>query len=128
MFESIADRLWGPKITEYRATTSTVADIDIDHFRGDKHEVVVTLHKHVKRRLKGPKRARKPHLQGYLLSWECVKGIPVRNDSWVGDCIYEGWLTIKDPDSWYEESTKELRRQIARQRVHNGYIHDRRNR
>ena len=126
--ESIADKLWGPKITDYIPNHRMVADVDIDHFRGDRHEVVLTFHKHVKGRLRGPKRARKPHLQGYLVGWECVKGIPVRNDVWAGDYIYADMFSIKDSVNWYEEAVKGLHRQIVRQRVHNGYIHDRRNR
>ena len=122
--ESIADKLWGPRYSRYQALHRTTTEVDMGLYKGDVHEVALTLHKHVKERQRGPQWARKPLLEGHITFWECKKGIPVRNDHWEGDCMYESWMQIYNPDNWYEEAMKELRRQIARQRVTNGYIHD----
>ena len=126
--EDLADRFWGPRYSRCQALCRTTTEVDLGLYKGDVHEVALTLHKHVKERERGPQWARKPLLERYIASWECTKGIPVRNDHWEGDCIYESWMPISDPDNWFEEAEKELRREIARQRVRNGYIHDRRKR
>ena len=120
-FEDLAEKLWGPLVTEYRTMSSTAASIDIGHYPGDKHEMSFTLHVDVKTRQRGPEWARKPHLQGYIVSWKCDKGIPVGSAAWDGESTHGSWVRINDPDNWFEEAVKGVHRQVTRWRIDSNF-------
>lgn len=121
------NNLWGMKYYSYK---------DVDHYTrlvrftdvpNDEYLVDFKLQEMWRGRRRGPKWATDRTFEGFIVDWNCEKGIPTENNSYKGDCVYGSSLPIDPPPfggPWIVQAETKLIEWIAIQRERYGYLHD----
>lgn len=109
-------RYWFDNVGEPETITVRLPD-------GDDYKVMAQL----QRRILGRPRGKRRH-DAWTVDWECLSGIPYRDDdSWKGDSIYGSAVEVSelsvDDDTWRREAAVEIAAQVTRNRTRYHYHH-----
>lgn len=107
-------RAWFDDVSEPETTVVRLPD-------GDDYDVMVQL----QRRILGRPKGRRRH-DGWVVNWDCVSGIPCRDDdSWKGDSIFGSNVEVSErsveDDTWQREASAQIAAQVTRDRTRYHY-------
>lgn len=108
---------WGHRGYKYEDVDKATTLLNVGQFEGDWYQVDFTLQKQTRARDHGPWWARRVSDEGYCADWDCKGGLPFRNDSWKGDCIYGSAEPVANINNWIHEASESLKDRVIQDRV-----------